>query len=68
VPHAKKLFCNNTDEKRSYSKALRVIFKNFINEESVCCYLTSRKIKKEAMKLNLSVVRTIFNDLADKAI
>jgi hypothetical protein len=46
-----------------YSLALRVIFKNFLDDESVCCYLTSRKIKKDTMKLNLSVIRTIIHEL-----
>lgn len=32
VPHAKRIFCDETEAKRSYAKALRIIFKDFLRK------------------------------------
>jgi hypothetical protein len=41
------------------------MLKMFIDEESLCCYLTSRKIKRDAMPCNLLSIRSIYKELFD---
>jgi len=39
------------------------MLKRFVEEEAICSYLTSRKIKKEEMGTNLGAVRGICVEL-----
>lgn len=62
VSSVKKLFKNH-DSSKEFSLILRVMLQAFINEDSLCCYLTSRKLKKELMLHSLKSIRNIYLDL-----
>jgi hypothetical protein len=62
VPSVKKLFHVGA-KLREYGRILRVLLKLFLDGESLCCYLTSRKIKKQAMPYNLTSIRSICTEL-----
>jgi hypothetical protein len=62
VPSIKKMFIGDETTK-DYSKVLRILFQDFLQKESLICYQTSRKIKKESMPSNYRSIREIYNEI-----
>lgn len=62
VPTIKKLFMGRHST-QAHAQLLRILLKDFLHNEALPCYMTSRKIKKEAMLFNYRSIRTIFNEI-----
>jgi len=43
-----------------HSKMLRILLAEFVNKEALCCYLTSRKTKRDLMVYNGLSMRMIY--------
>lgn len=52
TPCVKPLFVG-AKKTRDQTKIMRILLKDFLKNEALCCYLTSKKIKREAMPHNL---------------
>lgn len=59
VPSIKKFFVDQQFV-REHTKIMRILLKDFLQREAVLCYLTSKKVRKEAMVHNYESTRCIF--------
>jgi len=48
-----------------HRKMLRILLAQFVNKEALCCYLTSRKAKKDLMINNGLSMHMIYKELAN---
>lgn len=65
VPSVQRLFVG-CDRTQDHAKILRVLLFDFLQKEAISCYLTSKKIKKEAMEFNYRSIRHIFNEILNR--
>jgi hypothetical protein len=62
LPTVKKLF-SETKTTKEHSKLMRILLKQFIDDEAINCYWTSKKLRKDIMGHNYHSIRSIFKEL-----
>ncbi len=60
MPEVKPLFVADRNSKEE-TKIMRVLLKDFLQREALCCYLTSKKIKRQAMPHNLRCIKNLLS-------
>ena len=62
LPDVRDLFVAGKNN-REQAKIMRVLLKDFLQNEALCCYLTTKKVKKQAMPHNFHCMKNILKEI-----